>query len=97
MLNSFRTSRAFALVLVLTAPSVHGTLLSQFTTGDQVAVFLESCHHSEWPIVLVSCCLACKEVTPSDLALWISADGGIMALLWVVMPMCITLVGAALM
>ena len=42
---------------VLTAPLMHGTLLSQFTAGDQMAVLLESSHHSKRPIVLVSCYL----------------------------------------
>ena len=40
-------------------------LLTQFTTGVQVAVFLKSSHHSERPIVLVSCYLPFEGALPS--------------------------------
>ena len=49
---------------ILTAPSVPGTLLSQFSTGDMVAVLLENSRPSERPIVLVSCYLPYEGALP---------------------------------
>ena len=47
---------------VFTAPTVSDILLTQFTTGDHVAVFLKSSHHSERPIVLVSSPMTWQEL-----------------------------------
>ena len=49
---------------ILTSPSVPGTLLSQFTVGDMVAVLLDDGQPSGRSLVLISCYLPYKRALP---------------------------------